>query len=349
MANCLVETTAKGAVMTASDGKEGQGDKQAVQERLLVFPRLEPAYMEVLSRDYEVLHLEMGRGLEALPAESLRGIRAVLTTGPVGFTRAMFDACPDVEAVVSLGAGVDRVDMETARQRGVRLGNGSGANARCVAEHSLALLLGLVREIPQLHARVVARKWRRGGVHRQVSGRRLGILGLGAIGSETARLAEAFRMEIAYTARRPRPELPYRYFADVRALADFADALVVACPGGCETHHLVGEDVLAALGAEGYLINIARGSVVDTAALVRALREDAIAGAALDVFENEPEVPAELCALDNVVLTPHVAGNSRESRAAMFERACANLAAFYAGRAMPGAVPRPESLEQQPP
>lgn len=311
------------------------------RERLLVFPRLEPEYLEALRRDYDVLHLELGAGLETQPPETLRGIRAVLTTGPVGFTRAMFEACPDIGAVISFGAGFDRVDLETVRRRGVLLGNGRGANASCVAEHSMALLLGLVRDIPQLHVRVAAGKWRRGGVHQQISGRRLGILGFGAIGSEIARLAAAFRMEIACSARRPRPEQLYRYVADPRALAGFADALIVACPGGSETRHLVGREVLAALGPRGYLVNIARGSVVDTAALVEALRAGAIAGAALDVFENEPEVPAELRGLDNVVLTPHVAGNSQQSRAAMFAQAKANLTAFYAGESLPGAVPIP--------
>jgi lactate dehydrogenase-like 2-hydroxyacid dehydrogenase len=307
----------------------------------LAFPRLEPQFLETLAADYDLLHLEMAAGMDSQPPERLHGIRAVLTAGPIGFTQAMFEACPDIEAVVTLGAGFDRVDLRTAKSRGIVLGNASGANAGCVAEHSMALLLALVRRIPQLHARVAAGKWRPRGEHRQVSGRRLGIIGMGAIGREIARMAGAFGMEIAYMGRSRRPELPFQFFAEPAALADFAEVLVLACPGGRETHHLVGKDVLAALGPEGYLVNIARGSVVDTAALVEALRAETIAGAALDVFDNEPKVPAELRALENVILTPHVAGNSIESRAAMFAQARANLAAFFAGEPLPGAVAIP--------
>jgi len=311
------------------------------RERLLVLIRLEPPYLEELSRDYDVTCVERGSGLESLPPESLRGIRAVLTGGPIGFTQAMFEACPDIEAVITFGTGTDRIDMATASRRGVCIGNGGGANAPCVAEHAVALLLSLVRQIPQLHAGVVAGKWRPGGARHQICGKRLGIIGLGGIGAEVAHMAVGLRLEVAYTTRRPRPDLPYRYFADPRDLAAFADAIVVACPGGPATRHLVDAGVLSALGPKGYLVNVARGSVVDTEALVRALRGGEIAGAALDVFENEPEVPADLRALENVVLTPHVGGNSEESRAAMFARARANLAAFYAGQPLPGAVAVP--------
>jgi lactate dehydrogenase-like 2-hydroxyacid dehydrogenase len=308
------------------------------RERLLVLLRLEPAYLEQLARDYDVHVVERGVGLETLPPDALRGIRAVLTSGPVGFSRALFDTCPDVQAVISFGTGTDRIDWSAARDRGALVANGGGANAPCVAEHAVALLLSLVREIPQLHAHVVDGGWRPGGTRHQISGKRLGIIGLGAIGAEVARMAGAFRMEIGYMTRSPRPDQTYRYFADARELAAFADAIVVACPGGRETYRLVDAEVLSALGPRGFLVNVARGSVVDTAALVRALQGREIAGAALDVFDDEPEVPVELRALENVVLTPHVAGNSDESRAAAFARAQANLGAFFAGRPMPGAV-----------
>ena len=235
----------------------------------------------------------------------------------------------------------DLVDMEVVRQRGIRLASGQGANASCVAEHAFALLLGIVRELPRLHAHVVAGKWRPDGTRRQISGKRLGIIGLGAIGLAVARMAEGFRMEVGYTTRRPRPERAYRHFADVRELAAFANVLVVACPGGSATSHMVDASVLSALGPSGYLVNVARGSVVDTAALIGALRSGGIAGAALDVFDDEPNVPAGLRELPNVLLTPHVAGNSLESRAAMFARARANLDAFFAGRPQPGTVEFP--------
>jgi lactate dehydrogenase-like 2-hydroxyacid dehydrogenase len=321
----------------AEESKAGSTPRPG-KERLLVFPRLAPARLAELARRYTILHLENGAGFEAQDPASFRGVRAALTTGAVGFSRAMFEACPDLEAVISFGAGIDRIDMDEAIRRGVRIANGSGANAVCVAEHAMALLLSLAREIPLLDARVRAGRWRPPGLRRQISGKRLGILGLGAIGRNVARMAEGFGMEIAYTTRRPRSELPYRYFPQARELAFFADALVVACPGGPATHHLVDEQVMRALGSEGFLVNIARGSIVETAALARALRGGMLAGAALDVFENEPQVPGELLDLENVILTPHVASNSQESRDAMFEQALANLTAFYAGKPLPGAV-----------
>ena len=175
---------------------------------------------------------------------------------------------------------------------------------------------------------------------RKVSGARLGVVGLGRIGQAIANRAAAFGMSIAYTARTAKPGLVYPFHASALALAAKVDFLVVSTPGGIGTFHLINADVLKALGPRGYLINVARGSVVDEAALLDALQNGVIAGAALDVFENEPHPLQALCKLDNVVLTPHMASASRETRQAMADLAVANLRAHFSGR--PALTPVPE-------
>lgn len=175
---------------------------------------------------------------------------------------------------------------------------------------------------------------------RKVSGARLGVVGLGRIGQAIANRAAAFGMSIAYTARTAKPGLAYPFHASALALAAKVDFLVVSTPGGIGTFHLINADVLKALGPRGYLINVARGSVVDEAALLDALQNGVIAGAALDVFENEPHPLQALCKLDNVVLTPHMASASRETRQAMADLAVANLRAHFSGR--PALTPVPE-------
>jgi lactate dehydrogenase-like 2-hydroxyacid dehydrogenase len=175
---------------------------------------------------------------------------------------------------------------------------------------------------------------------RKVSGTRLGIVGLGRIGLAIARRAEAFGLSIAYTSRTEKAGSPYRYLPNAEALAAEVDFLVVITPGGAGTRKLIDARVLKALGKDGYLINVARGSVVDETALIEALQNGTIAGAGLDVFENEPNVPAALLALDNVVVTPHVGSATWQTRQAMADRAFGNLEAHFAGRPLISPVPR---------
>jgi lactate dehydrogenase-like 2-hydroxyacid dehydrogenase len=174
---------------------------------------------------------------------------------------------------------------------------------------------------------------------RQVSGARLGVVGLGRIGRTIARRAGGFDMDVRYHTRRRVEDAPWQHEPDLRALARWADFLVVITAGGAGTRHLIDAEVLDALGPEGYLVNVARGSVVDEQALVRALQDRRIAGAALDVFEQEPQVPAELLAMDNVLLAPHIASSTVQTRQAMAQRVLDNLAAFFAGRTMPSVAP----------
>lgn len=259
-------------------------------------------------------------------------IRIVLTRGSTGFRADEMAALPKLELVCSLGAGYENIDLAAAASRGIIVTYGPGANAVSVADHAMALLLGAARRLPQADAWVRQGHWS-GFMGPQVTGKRLGILGLGSIGLEIAkRGANGFGMRVAYYNRRARPESGYTYFDNPRALAAASDFLVVATPGGAGTRHLVGAEVLDALGPNGYLVNIARGSVVDTAALIAALAEKRIAGAGLDVVDGEPQVPDALKQLDNVVLTPHSAGRSPEAVAATVTLFLQNATAHFAGK-----------------
>ena len=277
----------------------------------------------------------------SLVAEKGDMARAVLTRGSQGITAAEIAAMPKLEIICAMGVGYEHIDVAAARSRGISVTHGPGTNAASVADHAMALLLAAIRDIPRADAMVRQGLWRQAEwLYPTATGKRMGILGLGSIGMEIARRAAAgFSMEIAYHNRKPRPDVPYRFEPSLKALAEWCDILMIATPGGPETRHLIDADILQALGPKGYLVNIARGSVVDTAALVDAARRGAIAMAALDVVEGEPDIPADLIALPNVVLTPHMAGRSPDSVATMTARVIANLTAHFSGQAVPNPVP----------
>ncbi|WP_454694754.1 2-hydroxyacid dehydrogenase [Achromobacter aegrifaciens] len=273
---------------------------------------------------------------DATRAQAIRDhgheIRIVLTRGATGLHAEEIAAMPKLEIACSLGVGYENIDLTAAAGRGIVVTHGPGANAVSVADHAMALLLGAARRLPQADASVRQGHWS-GFMGPQVSGKRLGILGLGTIGLEIARRgALGFGMSVGYYSRSVRPESGYAYFDSPRALAAASDFLVVATPGGAGTRHLVDAQVLEALGSEGYLVNIARGSVVDTQALIAALAGRRIAGAGLDVVDGEPEVPKALIGLDNVVLTPHSAGRSPEAVHATVALFLDNATAHFAGR-----------------
>lgn len=264
-------------------------------------------------------------------------IELVLTNGATGFTAAEIAACPNLKLLAAQGAGYENLDVAAARARGILTCNGAGTNDDCVADHALALLLACVRALPLQGAALRAGVWRDAlPLFPQFTGRRLGVIGLGTIGRKIAARAAAFGMVIGYHNRRPSEAAGgATYFDSVAALARWADDLVVATPGGAATRHLVGAEVLAALGPGGHVVNIARGSCVDTAALAAALRAGRLAGAALDVYESEPRPPQELLGLDNVILTPHVAGWSPQAIRATVENFIANVEAWRRGEPLP--------------
>jgi len=261
--------------------------------------------------------------------------RAVLTNGTTGLTADEIDQMPALELVSALGAGYENMATEHARKRGIVLCNGAGTNDDCVADHAFALLLAVVRDVPRRDRATREGIWRdQLPLRPAVSGKRLGVVGLGNIGLKVARRAAGFDIEVAYHNRKPRDGVSLRYIDDLHELARWSDYLVVATPGGAATHHLIDAAVLQALGPKGFLVNVSRGSVVDTEALAHALTNDVIAGAGLDVYESEPQPPHALVNLTNVVLTPHVAGTSPESNAASVGHFIVNATRHFAGESV---------------
>jgi hydroxypyruvate reductase len=301
---------------------------------LLTVAKLAPMLMERLQSAFTV-HTQ----LDGAPREA---IRAVCGSGESKVPAELIAQLPALEVVSIMGVGYDGVDVAAAKARGILVTHTPDVLNDDVADLALALALNIARRIPQADRYVRDGRWAQQGpmpLATKLSGARLGLVGMGRIGQAIAERARAFGMSVAYTARSAKPNLPYTFHDQVTALAAQSDFLVVITPGGAGTRKLIDAKVLAALGPKGYLVNVARGSVVDEAALIAALQAGTIAGAALDVFENEPQVPEALRALDNVVLVPHIGSATVATRQAMANLAFENLRAFFAGEKPPTPVP----------
>ncbi|AUX91678.1 2-hydroxyacid dehydrogenase [Mixta gaviniae] len=285
---------------------------------------------------YELAQLSLA-GLAAIADE----VTVVITNGEAVVTRDFIASLPALKLIAVFGVGYDGVDVMAARDRGVAVTHTPGVLTDDVADLAIGLLLATSRRIVAAQKFIEQDRWPEGGFPwtRKVSGARLGIFGLGRIGQAIARRARAFDMDIAYCSRRPDESLPWRYIDDLRALAEWSDFLMVCVPGGAETQGKVNAPILAALGPQGMLINISRGSVVDEPALIDALDRGAIAGAGLDVFCDEPNVPAALRQRDNVVITPHMASATRETRREMSRLVLENVEAWFRGRPLITPVP----------
>lgn len=310
---------------------------------ILMVPRMPDALVERLRESYVVLGPMEHSTIDALPAGASEA-EALLTMGSLSTDATLIDALPKLKLICCYGTGIEGVDRVHAKARGIVLGNAGEANAASVAEFAMGLVLATARRIPQADRYVRAGRWQGNSVQRMPSvpglaGRRLGIYGLGAIGSRIARRAEAFEMEVGYHNRSRRSEMPYLYHDTLLGLAAWADILVVSARASADNRHAVDAAVLKALGPSGHLVNISRGIAVDEDALCTALETDVIAGAALDVYKNEPHVSDRLKALDNVVLTPHIAAASHSAQAAQQEVMLGNLQAFFAGRPLLSPVP----------
>ena len=307
---------------------------------VLTAARLWPPMMEALHGAFRVHDRTHQEDPAAFAAIAPR-IRAIAASGESKVPRELIAQLPALEIVSVFGVGYDGIDVAAARERGIAVTHTPNVLNDEVADLAMALVLAVSRRLVEADRYVRTGAWAKGPMPlaRKVSGARMGIVGLGRIGNAIARRAEAFGMSIAYTARTEKADAPYPYFATAEALAREVDFLVVITPGGAATRKLIDAKVLAALGKKGYLVNVARGSVVDEPALVEALRAGTIAGAGLDVFENEPNVPAELLALDNVVLTPHVGSATWQTRQAMADLSFGNLQAHFAGKPLLSPVP----------
>ena len=260
-------------------------------------------------------------------------VRAIVTSGSQGVSAGLMDRLPNLQIIANFGVGVEKVDLQAAQSRHIVVANTPDVLTESVAELALALILATARQIPAADRLVRAGQWgkRDWPLGTQIYGKTCGIVGLGRIGLAVARRAEAFGMQIAYHSRHAR-ELPYRYLPDLQELARESDFLVLTLPGGPQTKNLIETRVLAALGPTGILINVARGSIVDEPALVRALLTGQLGGAGLDVYASEPQVPQELLNLDQVVLLPHLGSATEQARRAMAELCVANLRSFFHGQ-----------------
>jgi hydroxypyruvate reductase len=307
---------------------------------ILLGARVPEAFLQRLATRYEVLGPlapPFPETVAKLPRTDAERVRALITMGTVATSRDAIATLPALGLISCLGSGYEGVDLAAARERAIAVTHSPAANASAVADLAMGLLIASIRQMFEANAFLRRGDWKgnaakRMALVRGLTGRRAGIFGLGAIGEKIARRASAFEMEVAYHNRRPRADAPYAYHATLLDLARWADVLVVAVRADASNRHAVDGAVLAALGAAGHVVNIARGPVIDETALIAALRGGAIAGAGLDVFEHEPDVPDELLALPNVALTPHIAGGTLEAQGAMQDMVCANLEAFFAGR-----------------
>ena len=300
--------------------------------RVLQVGPLKPSLAETLRTSYGAHVLpengaERGRFLDEHGSE----ITVAVTSGRTGVDAALMSALPNLGAVVNFGVGYDTTDMAAADRRGVAVSNTPDVLTDCVADTAVGLLIDVLRQFSAADRYLRAGRWPVDGNYpltRQVSQSRVGIVGLGRIGGAIATRLAAFGCSISYHNRRPVADSPYAYVESPVELARQVDVLIVAAAGGGETRNLIDRSVIDALGADGYLVNIARGSVVDETALVEALTAGRLAGAGLDVFADEPHVPDALLAMDNVVLLPHVASGTIETRAAMEELTLRNLDRF---------------------
>ncbi|GAA3733154.1 2-hydroxyacid dehydrogenase [Plantactinospora mayteni] len=290
--------------------------------------------MPFLEADLRELHA--ARRLPDPPDSFLDGpgarVEVAVTSGRFGVDADLMRRLPALRAIVNFGAGYDTTDVAEAARRGIAVSNTPDVLDDCVADTAIGLIIDVMRGLSAADRYVRRGDWAARGNYpltRKVSGARVGILGLGRIGMAIARRLAGFDCVISYHNRRPR-DVPYRYLSTPVELAADVDVLVVAVSGGPQTHHLVSAEVIAALGSDGVLVNVARGSVVDEPALVAALLEGRLGGAGLDAFADEPHVPAELRALDRVVLTPHLASGTAETRRAMADVVLANVAQFRA-------------------
>ncbi len=272
-------------------------------------------------------------------------IRAMAVSAPLRpVDDALFAAFPKLQIVASFGVGYDHIDAKAAARRGIVVTHTPDVLTEEVADTAIGLLLNTVRELPQAERYLRAGKWPSGNFplsRATLRDRTVGMVGLGRIGIAIARRLEAFGVPVVYHTRQPRSDLGYRHYPRLIDMARDVDTLIVIVPGGAATKNMIDANVLAALGASGIVINVARGSVIDEPALIAALRDGTILAAGLDVFAAEPQVPAELLAMENVVLLPHVGSASEFTRAKMDQLLVDNIRAWAAGK--PPLTPVPET------
>lgn len=306
---------------------------------LLLVGKATPRMSERLEAEFTVHPLPAGEGRAAFLAEMAPRIAYCCTTA--GLATEVMDALPNLKIVSSFGVGYDSIDADHAAGRGIIVTHTPNVLNDEVANTAILLWFATARKLPAYDRYVREGRWEREGntpLTTTTQGRTVGILGLGRIGLAIADRLKVFGATVVYHSR-SKKDVPHTYYADLAEMAKACDVMICITPGGAETRHIVNSDVIDALGPEGILVNVARGSVVDEKALVKALQEGRLGGAGLDVFEEEPKVPEALFAMDNVTLQPHVGSATNETRRAMGDLTCDNLSAFLKGGSVVSPVP----------
>jgi len=290
--------------------------------------------MKIIEQKFDVIRLWERRKPEKTIQENAHNIQGVLSTYNSGGVREpLMDALPNLEIIAQFGVGYDNIDVAAAAKRDIVVTNTPDVLTDDTADVAMFLLLNVARRAVEADMFVRVGRWKSASMplSTSVSGKTVGIVGLGQIGQAIAQRAQAFNTQVIYHSR-SKKDVPYKYYKDLEELAKNSDFLVLACAGGAETYHLIDAKILNALGAKGFLINIARGSVVNEGDLLIALRNKAIAGAGLDVFAHEPDVPEAMIKMDNVVLSPHVGSATVETRSKMGHLVIDNLIAHFDGQ-----------------
>ncbi|MFJ2619254.1 2-hydroxyacid dehydrogenase [Glutamicibacter sp. NPDC087344] len=312
-------------------------DTQITGDQILRVGPVNPAVAAILADEFQTAILPAADERDAWLAENGADIRVAVCSGKIGIDTELMKKLPNLEAIINFGVGYDATDVSQATERNIPLSNTPDVLTDCVADTALGLYLDTLRGLSSAERFVRAGTWASGQNFRlatRASGRKVGILGLGRIGQAIADRLEGFGCEIHYHSRNQKDGVAYQYHGSAAELAEATEVLIVAAAGGPESAGLVNAEVIKAVGPNGFIINIARGSVIDEPALVKALQEGHIAGAGLDVFAKEPQVPAELLELENVVLLPHLGSGTVETRADMTELTINNLRSYLKDRTL---------------
>lgn len=303
---------------------------------ILAMTKLLPAQMQQLDNKFDVIHLYAEKDPEAILQARKNDVQGIIASPNNPIRCNLFEALPALEIISMFAVGYDNIDLDIARSRAVKVTNTPDVLSADTADIAVSLLLSISRRIVEGDMYVRVGQWFNGPMPLGVSlaHKTVGIVGLGRIGHAIARRLASFDMNIVYHGRSEKKGMPYQYYENLETMAEISDYLVLACAGGEATHHIIDKDVLEALGKDGFIINIARGSVIDEAALVAALENKVIRGAGLDVYAQEPYVPEELKQMDNVVLLPHIGSATFETRTIMGNIVFENLMNHFEGKAL---------------
>jgi hydroxypyruvate reductase len=307
---------------------------------VLIYPQFQERLYGLVSAKYDLMNPGPKTPSEAFSAEERAKVTALVTTGGQHNTRNFLEELPNLKLITCYGTGYDGVDRAYAKEKGIVVCNSPGANAAAVADQAIALMLAVMRGIPSADAFVRSGQWSMAGrsyltAAEGLTNTKVGVYGMGEIGEKIARRMAAFESDVHYFSRRKLDHLPFTYHSTLESLVDWCDILHIAVRAGADNRHIINQAMFKRLGTNGFVINVSRGLVIDEEALITALKDNIIAGAGLDVFQNEPNVRPELFALPNLVMAPHQGGDTLQAHTAMQDCIMSNLDAFFGGKPIP--------------